>query len=860
MRIRIILIMIFSLFLNSNINAQSKEIKGTIISNKTKKPVFNAIVKLVDVNNKYIAFYLSEKDGSFVFKNIKTNKKLRLIINCLGYEVTNVDIENTNLRIELKEKITKLKEVKIKSKSVLGQGDTTVYRVSSFSDIKDTKLEDVLVKLPGIEVGKNGTISFQGKPISNFYIEGSDMLGGRYTLATKNINCDDVATVEVMKRHQPIKMLSDIVISDNTALNIKLKEKAKNKWIGAGSIGLGYKKFLWDLSAVAMNFSKRLQNFIVYKTGNLGEDLKTQLHNYFSSNSLYSIGYFSSSVPMCYQLSRERRLFNTTHIASINNLVKFSDDYVLKTNIQLGLDKQEGESMVSNTYYTSKSEKTFISRKKGDLRTKDFNVDICLNANEKTYYFDNNLSVAGGFLNSDFISTGTDNYNHSIEIPDFKIGNNLKIMKQFGNKIFNIKSFVDYRQSNQDFNILFKDRYTKPTNQNVDISILNIRNYISHSFTMGDFYTSLEGFYKLKKRWMSQNLDWNDKPINSIKTGYSYSQLVDQELGIDPNIQYRKGVFSSSLSQKLSWRYINLLDTKIEKSVFVYSPTINLNLTPVENIDLELGSSYSNLVESLDCLYLKTMYSSPRDLLEGINNISEGKKFTVHGDFEWKNIDWLLFFNSSISYSWAESSRTSDFSIEDSYFINRYLNIDKNYDRFTCSFNLSKTLPLYSLLKLSPSYSIINADNYRDGLLIKSKKRLYSLKLLYNFSPIEDLEISLSGRATRSESSNSINDNKFNQNNYKCSMGVSYSIMDNWTIGLDSQYFANELLNDKYAEITFYDLFSRLKLNWGSLELKARNLSNETVYKYSISNALSRSSSIYYIRPINVVLKVNINI
>lgn len=62
-----------------------------------------------------------------------------------------------------------------------------------------------------MEVDASGKISYQGKAISKFYIEGLDMLGGQYGLATKNIKADDVASVQVYENHQPIRVLQGIV-------------------------------------------------------------------------------------------------------------------------------------------------------------------------------------------------------------------------------------------------------------------------------------------------------------------------------------------------------------------------------------------------------------------------------------------------------------------------------------------------------------------------------------------------------------------------------------------------------------------------------------------------------------------------
>ncbi len=86
-------------------------------------------------------------------------------------------------------------------------GDTIKYLLSTYAKPEDCTLADVLSRVPGFEVNKdNGQISYEGKSISNFYIEGMDLMGGKYGVAAKSLPQQDVATVEVMKHHQPIRV------------------------------------------------------------------------------------------------------------------------------------------------------------------------------------------------------------------------------------------------------------------------------------------------------------------------------------------------------------------------------------------------------------------------------------------------------------------------------------------------------------------------------------------------------------------------------------------------------------------------------------------------------------------------------
>lgn len=123
----------------------------------------------------------------------------------------------------MKEEPFTLKEVTIKALPIKTKGDTIIYNVSSFRSNSDRSVEDIIKKLPGIVVESTGQILYKGEGINKFYIEGLDMLSGRYGLATRNISADDIASISIYENHQPKKILEDIEFSDRAALNLKLK-------------------------------------------------------------------------------------------------------------------------------------------------------------------------------------------------------------------------------------------------------------------------------------------------------------------------------------------------------------------------------------------------------------------------------------------------------------------------------------------------------------------------------------------------------------------------------------------------------------------------------------------------------------
>ena len=146
-----------------------------------------------------------------------------------------VKTATVNQKMNLSSQLSK--EVTVKAPSISARSDTINYNVSAFISQSDRNVEDLLRKLPGITVQANGQIKYQGKPINKFYIEGLDMLEGRYSLVTRNIAADQITMVQVYENHQPVRLLKEIDFSDKTALNIILKNKKMIRPVGNALLG-----------------------------------------------------------------------------------------------------------------------------------------------------------------------------------------------------------------------------------------------------------------------------------------------------------------------------------------------------------------------------------------------------------------------------------------------------------------------------------------------------------------------------------------------------------------------------------------------------------------------------------------------
>ena len=166
-------------------------------------------------------------------------------------------------------KTLKLKEVVVKAKKIRQSGDTISYAASSYISKDDKVLEDLLRKMPGVEVIGNGQIKYNGQWVNEFYIEGADMLGDNYGEATKNLDAKAIGSVQIMENHQNIKLFQGTKSGNAPAMNIKLKQTAKGVWTAMLSVAVGGQpKLARNMTLNLMNFRRNSQNLTLLKTNN----------------------------------------------------------------------------------------------------------------------------------------------------------------------------------------------------------------------------------------------------------------------------------------------------------------------------------------------------------------------------------------------------------------------------------------------------------------------------------------------------------------------------------------------------------------------------------------------------------------
>lgn len=190
------------------------------------------------------SYAITNDKGKFIL-NLKPNTTYSIKLSYLGMQ--NKEITITTQTQDITQNITmesggiELEGVEIvREMPVSIKGDTIVYNADSFKSGTERKLEDVLKKLPGVEVNADGEVEVEGKKVTKLMVEGKDFFDGDTKLGVKNIPADAIDKVQVLRNYNEIGALKGLENNEeNAAMNIKLKEGKKNFWFGDVTAGAG---------------------------------------------------------------------------------------------------------------------------------------------------------------------------------------------------------------------------------------------------------------------------------------------------------------------------------------------------------------------------------------------------------------------------------------------------------------------------------------------------------------------------------------------------------------------------------------------------------------------------------------------
>ena len=266
--------------------AQNIKFEGFVTDNKGVG-LEMANVMAVNQSNKAMDGYSITNDKGRFQLSLKPNTSYTIKISYIGYsaleETVVTTTQNINKVFTLQEGV-ELEGVEIVHEMPVSiKGDTIVYNSDSFTTGTERKLEDILKKLPGVEVNADGEIEVEGKKVQKLMVEGKDFFDGDTKLGVKNIPADAVDKIQVLRNYNDNSILKGVENNqDNIAMNIKLKDGKKNFWFGdmTAGIGVGHKEERYLVNPKLFYYSPKYSLNVITNFNNIGE-LPLTIQDYF---------------------------------------------------------------------------------------------------------------------------------------------------------------------------------------------------------------------------------------------------------------------------------------------------------------------------------------------------------------------------------------------------------------------------------------------------------------------------------------------------------------------------------------------------------------------------------------------------
>jgi hypothetical protein len=301
---RSIIFLAATVLLTTNILAQTKagSIKGSLIDSVAQQPLENATLKIQSIrDSSYQITTLTTYNGHFQFTSLDTG----IFILTASFQGFNpfkkafiISAQNMNIdfgNIQMTRAYDIMPEVVINNHSKIKiKGDTIAFKADAFKTKPDATVEDLLKKLPGIQIDRNGSIKAQGEEVQKVFVDGKEFFGNNPNLATKNLTADMIDQVQVYNDLSEQAKFNGIDDGSRIRIiNLKLKKNKNKGVIGKAYGGYGTNKF-YNTGITANYFKGNTQISFISGSNNINamglpgtmNDAKTN-----TGSSAYSNGF-----------------------------------------------------------------------------------------------------------------------------------------------------------------------------------------------------------------------------------------------------------------------------------------------------------------------------------------------------------------------------------------------------------------------------------------------------------------------------------------------------------------------------------------------------------------------------------------
>ena len=843
------------------------EICGVVKTAQGKGVDFaNVIISPSNSPKQIISSAFTDENGRFT---ISAHSECdSLLLKALSIEISPATIKIPNRSgthaIVVEDKTIELKEVVVKSKKIYSQGDTITYNVANFLGQNDQALADVLKKMPGISVSESGQVSYQGKPIKNFYIEGLDLMKGHYGIATQNIDPNNIATVQVLDNHQDIKALKGLRPEEQASINIRLKEGVKGVFNLIATLGGGDgDDMLWNNSAIATYFKRNSQFLATYKGNNTGEDLSQELYSfdndYSSTSNITNI-----SMPSAPGIDKRFYYYNRSHSATFNNVYRVGDSGEFGINAAYLNDRDSRRSYSSTANTLPDGSQNIIDELMSGLsKTNKAYGDLTYLNNGDTRYLKEQLKLDWFSTDADSrIMAGADNISQAAKTESFRLFNKFHIT----NRSSEYRGYEIYSVIN-----LEKRPHSLSVNPNLFPELIN-GDMLRQNVDYRDLST--EKRVGLLSAWRIGNVNIHPTYFlnythNSLTSALSDTHndlyLDNLATGISAEIAWRYRKVNASLFIPVGYRFFNLknrlTNVSTGKNRVRVEPRLDFSYKISSNHDLSLKSALNYSSPSIQNLYSNYILTSYRQLSAyEVAGLFEGLDLSNYLSYNFKDLFSKSF--AGVDISWNRQKPDVLYGSYYDYLVERVISqrTNETSDMISAIIRGSKGFDWRRLkIGLSASYSYYTSPLLVQNTVIRYSGNAIGVNGDLSLTPFKWLSISYEGEYYQSASRQKGFDSMPWIKTLTNKGTLDFNLPGGISIRTSVYHYYNNF-NDGDKSFILLNAEARYSIKRFSFTLSCDNLLNRKEYVYSSRSALTESNSIYNIRPRSILLKIRFRI
>ncbi len=670
-------------------NAQQRPINGKVMDSATQMALSLASVAIVNTEGTILHYTFTDDRGNFSLMLPSGTDSLSLWLRAtyVGYHSRQAAIMpyRSSYQLLLAKDTNRLKEVVVRTPPPIKQlGDTIRYNVEAFAEAEDRSIGDVLKHMPGIEIAVDGTIYYNGEKIFNLYIQGDDLMNGRYGAATRSIRKDMIKSIDIIRNFQPVKVLKDKIHSDKTALNLQLRDPHSLKLSVNAMAGGGFPK-LYDAAVTGILLNDQVKALNKIALNNSGVDYSNNFKQLGTANLISSIGDDPSRFDLSLatigppDLPLPNYYFNHSGIINFNNLYKTKKEVKFKVNIQAFKDRNSLDYLSRTDNYLDHDTISYNEQQALMNHKTLWNTSLNVRINKDRYFFNNDLNVGiADDDNTSFMDFNDNHFSQNVNKKIRKFSNNLDWMPALpGKGIGELRWLIRYDEDEQSLDIgkgyhlqipdaegnydkVIQGLTTPTLFSNFYLGYKRPGAVINQEYTAGISITSKD---------LHSDLKFIEQGADTSYPGHAGNDLHWRQHNIYFTARYQKKGerLKSTLNLPVSYKSIHYYQREYnlnKKKIYLFfNPSLKVDYEFDPEHFLNFSYVFSNHISDIFGVYRGGILKNYRTFMANDANLQHKSTHSLAVTFKFQESIDMLFFNTGVNYdrTAADAMRSTEF-------------------------------------------------------------------------------------------------------------------------------------------------------------------------------------------------------